>query len=65
MSCCIVRRFGLDLALLWCRRRLAAADLIGPLALELPYAAGVAIKRKEERKKERKKEREKKRKKKV
>ena len=32
---------------LWCR--LAAAALIGPLARKLPYAAGVALKRKEEK----------------
>jgi len=35
---------GSDLALLWLRRRLAVAALIQPLAWELPYAAGTAIK---------------------
>ena len=33
----------------WCRP--AAAALIGPLAWELPYAAGVVLKRKKERRK--------------
>ena len=40
MSCGIVNRHGLDLALLWCG--LAAVALIQPLAWEPPYAAGVA-----------------------
>ena len=31
---------------LWLWRRLAAAALIGPLAWELPYAAGATLKRK-------------------
>ena len=34
---------------LWCRPR--ATALIGPLAWELPYAVGAALKRKKERKK--------------
>ena len=34
---------ALDLALLWLWCRLSAAALILPLARELPYAAGVAI----------------------
>ena len=38
------RRRGSDLALLWLWCRLAAAALIGPLAWEPPYAAGVALK---------------------
>ena len=33
---------------LWCR--LAAVALIGPLAWELPYAAGVALKKKKAQK---------------
>ena len=33
-----------DLALLWPWCRLAAAALIGPIAWELPYAMGVALK---------------------
>ena len=36
-----------DLALLWLWRRLAAAAMIQPLARELPYATGVAVKRKQ------------------
>ena len=36
----------LDLALLWLWNRLEVAVLIWPLAWELPYAAGVALKRK-------------------
>ena len=35
----------MDLALLWLWRRPAAAALIQPLAWELPYAAGAALKR--------------------
>ena len=37
-----------DLSLLWLWRRLAAAAPIQPLALELTYATGVALKRKKE-----------------
>ena len=46
------QRHGLDLALLglWCR--LAATALIGPQAWELPYAAGVALRKKEKEKNE-------------
>ena len=36
-----------DTVLLWLRHRLIAAVLIGPLAWELPYATGVALKKKE------------------
>ena len=45
MSCGVVRRCGLDLALLWLWHRPAATALIQPLAWELPYAADVALKR--------------------
>ena len=45
MSCGIGHRSGLDLALLWLWRRLAATALITPLAWEPPYAMGVALKR--------------------
>ena len=38
-------RRGSDPALLWLWRRLAATALTGPLAWELPYAMGVALKR--------------------
>ena len=44
MSCGIGLRRGLDLALLWLWCRLAAAAPIGPLAWELPYATGGALK---------------------
>ena len=45
MTCGVGRRQGLDLALLWLWRRLAAAALVRPLAWELPYATGAALKR--------------------
>ena len=57
MSCGVGHRHGSDLVLLW--HRPAAAALIQPLALELPFGAGAALKRQKkerERKKERKKE---------
>ena len=46
MSCCAGRRHGLDPMLLWLWCRLATAALIGPLAWELPYAAGATQKSK-------------------
>ena len=45
MSCGVGRRHGLDPKLLWLWRRLTAA-LIRSLAWELPYPAGVGLKRK-------------------
>ena len=45
MSCSVGGRQGLDLALLWLRLWPAAATLIQPLAWELPYATGAALKR--------------------
>ena len=45
MSCGIGYKCGLDLALLWLCCRLAATALIQPLAGELPYAAGEALKK--------------------
>ena len=44
MSCGVGRRCGLDPALLWLWRRLAATAPIRPLAWEPPYAEGVALK---------------------
>ena len=44
----IGHRCGLDPVLLWLWRRAAAVTLIQPLAWELPYAAGVALKRKKD-----------------
>jgi len=45
-SCAVGRRCGLDLELLWLWRRPAATALIRPLAWDLPYATGAALKRK-------------------
>ena len=45
VSCDVGRRRGSDLALLWLWYRLAATARIRPLAWELPYATGVALKR--------------------
>ena len=47
MSCGVGQRQGSNPVLLWLWYRLAVAALIGPLAWELPYTAGMAIKRKE------------------
>ena len=44
-------RCGSDLALLWLWHRLAAVASIRPLAWELPYAVGVALKAKKRKKK--------------
>ena len=64
MSCGVGPRCGLDLALLWLWCRPAAAALIQPLAWELPYAVGAALKsRRKEGRKERERERERERKK--
>ena len=49
MSWGVGHRHGSDLALLWLWCRPAAAAPIQPLAWELPYAAGVALKRKEKK----------------
>ena len=49
MSCGVCHRHGWDLVLLWLWCRLAAAAPVCPLALELPYAAGAALKRKKKR----------------
>ena len=49
MSCGVGHRRSLDPALLW--RKPAAAALIQPLAWELPYAAHVALKSKNEKEK--------------
>ena len=46
VSCGVGCRHSLDPALLWLWHRPEAAALIGPLAWELPYAAGVALKSK-------------------
>ena len=51
MSCGVGRRHSSDLALLWLQCRLAALGPIGPLAWELPYAMGVALKSVKKKKK--------------
>ena len=45
MSCGVGHRRGLDLVLLWLWCKLAAIDLIRPLAWEPPYAVDVALKK--------------------
>ena len=46
MSCGVDHSHGSDPALLWLWHRPAAVGLIQPLAWKLPYAAGAALKRK-------------------
>ena len=46
VSCGVGHRLGLDPALLWLWCRLSAVALIGPLAWELAYALGAALKKK-------------------
>ena len=48
MSCGVAHRHGLDPVLLRLWRNQAVAVLIRPLAWELPYAVGVALKEKKE-----------------
>ena len=48
MSCGVGHRCSLDPAWLWCRP--SALALIRPLAWELPYAAGAALKNKKKTK---------------
>ena len=55
MSCGVGRRHSSDLALLWLWCRPAATPRIGPLAWELPYAMGAALKKKKEKEKEKEK----------
>ena len=56
MSCGVRHRRGSDPELLWLWRRPAATALIQPLAWELPYTMGVALKKaKKEKEKEKKK----------
>ena len=50
MSCGVGRRRGSDPALLWLWQRPAAAAPNRPLAWELPYATGVALKDKKKKK---------------
>ena len=55
MSCGTGHRQGLDLALLWLWHRLAAVAPIQPLAWELPYALGAALKKDKKKEEEQKK----------
>ena len=50
VSCGVGCRRGSDLALLWLWCRLAAVAPIGPLAWELLYASGAAVKSKKKKK---------------
>ena len=56
MSCGVGHRLGSDPTLLWLWWSPAATALIRPLALELPYAEGAALKSKKKKKKKKKKE---------
>ena len=60
MSCGAGRRQGSDPTLLWLWRRLEATALIRPLAWELPYAVGAALKRQKTKDKKKKKKEKKK-----
>ena len=50
LSCGVGHRQGSDLALLGLGCRPATAALVGPLAFELPYAAGEVLKKREREK---------------
>ena len=50
MSCAVGHRCGSDSQFPWLWHRSAAAVLIQPLAWELPYASGVALKNKTKQK---------------
>ena len=50
LSCGVGHICGLDLMLLWLWGRLEVAALIHPLAWELPYALGAALKSKKKKK---------------
>ena len=63
MSCSVGHRRSWDLLLLWLWCRLTAVALIQPLAWDLPYATGTALKcKKKKKEKRKKKKKEKKRK---
>ena len=50
-GCGVGRRFSSDLAWLWLWCRRAAAAPVQPLAWELPYASGTALKKQKQKKK--------------
>ena len=54
MSCGVVHRHGLDPTLLWLWCRPGATAPVQPLAWELPYASGAALKRQIKKKKKNK-----------
>ena len=56
MSCGVVHRLSLDLALLWLWRRPAPVALIRPPAWKPPYATGAALKKTKKKKRRRRKE---------
>ena len=56
MSCDVSHRCSLDPTLLWLWCRPEAVGPIRPLAWELPYATGAAIKKKEKNRNENSKE---------
>ena len=51
MNCGVGHRRSSNLVLLWLWHRPAATALIGPLALEPPYAMGTGLKRQKKKKK--------------
>jgi len=59
MSCSVGCRHCSDPALLWLWRGPAASVLVGPLAWELPYASGAALKIKKDKKQTNKKQKQK------
>ena len=52
MSCGVGHRHGSDPVLLWLWYKPVATAPLGPLAWELPYAVGAALKKKKRKKKE-------------
>ena len=58
MNCGVGHNTSLDLVLLWRWHRLAATAPIQPLAWELPYGMGAALKRQKKKKKEKEKKKE-------
>ena len=59
MTCGVGPKRSSDPVLLWLRCRLATTALIRPLAWELPYAVGAALKKTEKKKKRKKRKKEK------
>ena len=51
VSCCVGHRCSFNLVLLWLGHRPAATAPVQPLAWELPFVAGAALKRKKRKKK--------------